>query len=124
MAKYHRFFNGHYYLDEDTTVEITTLVNPDGFVAKSSKGTILTITIDDALDFLYDHRDPRTYDLKSIQSVKTSYKQGNSPDSVAAQISFTALNQLYNLLGVKTQTDAVQKLEKIFGLIVTLRGEF
>lgn len=51
--------------------------------------------------------------IDHLESMRPHWAQGYSSDSIAAQTSFSALNQLWQLLGVNDQTAAVEKLKEL-----------
>lgn len=59
---------------------------------------------------------PKCADLEESLAVERSMRpqwaKGYSSDSVAAQVTSSALHQIWDLLGVKDQTQAVSKLTK------------
>lgn len=52
-------------------------------------------------------------EIAALESLRPHWAQGYSSDSVAAQASTAALSQLWDMLKVKSQTDAVQCLQAL-----------
>jgi hypothetical protein len=50
---------------------------------------------------------------KVLESLRPHWAKGYSSDSVAAQSTTNALNQLWVMLGVSNQTQAVEKLAEL-----------
>jgi len=51
--------------------------------------------------------------MKVLEPIQQTWTQGWTSDSVAAQVTAAALTQVWNLLGVENQTQAVIKLETL-----------
>jgi hypothetical protein len=62
------------------------------------------VTLEDELVVLMDR-------IASLESMRPVWAQGHSSDSIAAQVSSAALAQIWDILGVTNQTEAVAKLE-------------
>ncbi len=48
-----------------------------------------------------------------LEGMRPIWAQGYSSDSVAAQVSFSSLTRLWDLLRVSNQTDAVRAIERL-----------
>ena len=51
--------------------------------------------------------------LETVEALRPHWAQGYSSDGVAAQTMSAALSQLWGLLGVSNQTDAMDTLRKL-----------
>jgi len=51
--------------------------------------------------------------IEVLEQLRPVWAKGHSSDSVAAQVSYSALTEIWKILGVTNQTEAIQKLEKL-----------
>ena len=61
--------------------------------------------------------------IEGLEQLRPAWAQGYSRDSIAAQASWTAITQLWAMLGVSSQTDAVQKLEQAEERVAELEND-
>lgn len=54
--------------------------------------------------------------LAAVESQRPHWAKGYSTDSIAAQVSGGALSELWELMGVSNQTDAVEKLQRMVAM--------
>ena len=48
-----------------------------------------------------------------LEELRPHWAKGYSSDSIAAQVSFGALSEIWKILGVDNQTGAIEKLKRI-----------
>ncbi len=55
--------------------------------------------------------------IRALERLRPHWARGFSSDSIAAQTATIALNQLWEMLGARNQTEAVQKLRSLIAEI-------
>ena len=85
---------------------------------------------DNAVNSLFDHAIELEESLEiwkkrvdTLEGLRPFWAKGFSDDSIAAQMSCAALSQIFRLLGVVTQTDAVKKIATLTAKVERLQGE-
>ena len=77
----------------------------------------VSITITDEPGYRLIQLRPRCADLAQqiayLESLRPHWAKGYTDDSIAAQTYLAALNQIYDALGVKTQTDCMKAIHKL-----------
>ncbi len=65
------------------------------------------------LDAVVDELSRKKEEILTLERLRPHWAQGYSSDSIAAQSSVAALDDMWEILGVSNQTDAVQKLRSL-----------
>jgi hypothetical protein len=65
---------------------------------------------------LKDEIDLTTKRLAAAEALRPQWAMGYSDDSIAAQLSTSALTQIYGVLGVQNQTQCIEKLHRLINI--------
>lgn len=86
---------------------------PEGFELQVADRTFTGQSLLHLIDSMESHMLYLSERNKTLEKLRPHWAQGFSDDSIAAQCSIGSLAQLWDLLGVKSQTTAVLKVRKL-----------
>lgn len=103
--------DGKYTLTHDNGADLRALRYGERWLNLSGNGLVLAMAQE--IEHLREQSAIQKTTIEALETLRPHWAQGYTTDSVAAQVTTGATLQLWDMLGVTNQTDAVSELQAL-----------